>query len=64
MTVTDDDIERAKRRLELAMRYLSESETASVERNIQHAHAALEGKIEELYIEYDDITFKDGDTDE
>lgn len=63
MTVTDDDIERTKRRLELAMRYLSKNETPSVERNIQHAHAALEGNIEELYIEYDDITYKDGENE-
>lgn len=62
MTVTDDDIERAKRRLELAMRHLSD-DTASVERNIQHAHAALEGKKEELYVDYDDITYKDGENE-
>lgn len=51
--VTQEDVEKAKDRLTMAMGSLTENRI-SVERHLQHAHAALGGKKEELYGGFDD----------
>lgn len=52
--IPQEQIEEARRRIEMAMDHVKHSEWAAMEIDLQHAHSALGGDKDDLYEGFDD----------